>query len=298
MSDEPSSAYVRVNGVRLHYLDWGGAGEPLLLVPGMGQSAHVFRELAPALAGAARVLALSPRAHGPSETPPDGYAVRDFAEEMAGFLDALGAGRAAVAGHSLSGPGVTHLAVHHPERVSRVVYLDGVHDRQAWARVQRANPLRPPHPPVGEEETDEEEAEWMRRHVYGFWGPALEADWGARPSRAESVRRRALYGEWLDDCIRHPPRYGELRAPALALVAAERVETVFPWLDGDEVARARAEGYLREVREPWRRGAVERFLREAPGARAVEIAGHHFLHLSHPGRVAAEVRAFLAEAGR
>ena len=56
-----------VNGVRLHYLDWGGAGPPLILIPGFGDTPHCFDDLAPALSDRYRVVAYARRGHGRSE---------------------------------------------------------------------------------------------------------------------------------------------------------------------------------------------------------------------------------------
>ncbi len=41
------SGFVQVNGLRLHYLDWGGHGEPMLFLNGWGDTAHCFDDLAP-----------------------------------------------------------------------------------------------------------------------------------------------------------------------------------------------------------------------------------------------------------
>jgi len=45
--DIPSDQFVTLDGIRFHYLDWGGDGDPLLLLAGLGCTAHVFAELAP-----------------------------------------------------------------------------------------------------------------------------------------------------------------------------------------------------------------------------------------------------------
>jgi pimeloyl-ACP methyl ester carboxylesterase len=52
-----TSHFVTVNGVRLHYLDCGGSGEPLVLIHGLGDTAHYFDDLAPALRDRWRVVA-------------------------------------------------------------------------------------------------------------------------------------------------------------------------------------------------------------------------------------------------
>lgn len=44
-----TSDFVHANGIRLHYLDWGGSGPVLLFIPGMGRTAHILTGLRRAL---------------------------------------------------------------------------------------------------------------------------------------------------------------------------------------------------------------------------------------------------------
>ena len=44
------SGFVNVNGIRLHYLDWGGEGPVLLFLAGMTCSAYIFKSFAPRFA--------------------------------------------------------------------------------------------------------------------------------------------------------------------------------------------------------------------------------------------------------
>ena len=63
-------------GVRLEVLDWGGpagGGRTLVLVPGLGNTAHVFDTLAPKLAARYRVLGVTRRGFGASSAPAAGY---------------------------------------------------------------------------------------------------------------------------------------------------------------------------------------------------------------------------------
>jgi pimeloyl-ACP methyl ester carboxylesterase len=292
MGDGSRSRFVEVAGVRLHVLEWGEGGEPLVLVPGAGQSAHVYRELAPALAADRRVVAVTPRGHGESGTPPGGYTAADLAAELGGALDALGIDRAAVVAHSLGSAAATRLAADHPERVDRLVLMDGVTDYAGRDAVLERTPHpAPPWPLFG---TRREQRNWMRRYAPGFWCDALEADLDARPGLAEESRRLEGLAALVHDAAAHPPPFAALRCPLLALVAGESVASQFPWLEpGDEDGRRRAEAYLRDVREPWRRAALDRLLREAPRARVAEVAGGHYFFLSARDEVADEIRAFL-----
>jgi pimeloyl-ACP methyl ester carboxylesterase len=235
---------------------------------------------------------LSPRGHGESDAPEDGYTLATFAADVAGAMDALGIARAAVVAHSLGGAVATRLAADFPERVSAVVYLDSVTDYRGIGHIQYRNPARPPSLPPGVD--DAAEREWHRRHVYGTWNDAVEADWRARPADpAARAHRRELLAELLDNAVHSREPYPELRCPALALMADESVATQFPWLAADDPRREAAEAFLQTTRGPWRRKSLERFLREAPRGRAAEIPGNHYFFLTAPQRTAAEIRRFL-----
>lgn len=290
---EPRSITIHAGGVRLHALEWGEGGAPMLLLPGMGQSAHVYRELGPALAAEGRVVALTPRGHGESATPPAGYTVAGFAADVRAAMDALGMGRAALVAHSAAGGVATRLAADDPARVSRVVYLDGIYDYAGRDDLVSRNPFPPPPRPFFG--TGAQNRAWLRRFVLaGFWCAALDADLAARPSAAEESHRLERLAGLLGDLIDHPHPFAELRCPALALVAREDVDTLFAWLDPQDAgSRRRAEAYLNDVRTPWRRTAVERFRRQAPHGRVVEVPGGHYFFLSARDRVAGEIRAFL-----
>lgn len=291
-SGEPQGGFVAAGGVRLHFLDWGGRGEPLVLLPGLGHGAHVFRDLAPALGHRLRVLALSPRAHGESDAPEGGYTLASFAADLGAFLDAVGIQTAALAAHSFSGAVGVRFAAEHPGRVRRLVLIDALTDYASFGRVQAKNPVRPPPTPYPA--GDEAEREWLRRYHYGMWSEGMEADFHARPPADELLRRRELLSHLVDEAARHPTPYARLQCPALALMAGESVETNWSWLDaGDEGRRALAADYLATVRQPWRRAEVERFRREARGGDVVTLPGHHFLFVSSRDAVAREMLAFL-----
>src|SRR5262249_4992158 len=122
------SAFLMVNGVRLHYLDWGGKGEPLLFLPGLGDSPPIFDDIAPEFAGRFRVLGLTRRGQGQSEAPPTGYDTATLAEDIPQFLDQLQIERVTLIGHSLAGDEMSCFAARHPERVERLIYLDANYD--------------------------------------------------------------------------------------------------------------------------------------------------------------------------
>lgn len=123
----PRANYVEISGVRLQYVDWGGRGEPLVLVPGRCQTPHVFADLAPLLTERFRVVGLTPRGCGRSGPAPNGYGLDQQIDELVGFMDAMGIRQATLAGHSSGGGKVVRLARRYPSRVSRIITLDTIY---------------------------------------------------------------------------------------------------------------------------------------------------------------------------
>jgi Predicted hydrolases or acyltransferases (alpha/beta hydrolase superfamily) len=95
--------YIQVNGLRMHYLAQGH-GPAVVLLHGLGSCAEDWSLLqAPALSQWYRVLMPDLRGHGRSDKPPGPYTVYQMADDIAGFLRALGMDSAHIVGLSLGG---------------------------------------------------------------------------------------------------------------------------------------------------------------------------------------------------
>ena len=141
--------FVEANGFKLHYLDWGGEGEPLVLLTGYGPSAHTFDELAPRFADRFRVLAVTRRGTAPSERTSSGYDLETLTSDLEAFLDVLELRRVHLVGHSFGGTEMTQFATLHPERVISLVYLDAALDLAAGQTVIKESPVPNPQPAPG-----------------------------------------------------------------------------------------------------------------------------------------------------
>lgn len=114
------SAFVEVDGARLHYLDFGGDGLPLLLTAAPWP-AGIWKGFAPRFTDHHRVLAITPRGAPPSEGEEGGY-VRS-ANDILAVLDALGIERAVLIGNNHPAQILIYIAEHHPERLAGLVFL-------------------------------------------------------------------------------------------------------------------------------------------------------------------------------
>jgi esterase len=122
-----------VNGLRLHYLDWGNAGKPpLVMLHGIGRDAHSFDHIAPRFSGDYHVIAVDLRGHGDSAWHPDGaYLVEDLVKDLEGLVDERGLRGLVLLGNSTGGRVVQVYAGLHPDRVRALVVEDVGPERPA-----------------------------------------------------------------------------------------------------------------------------------------------------------------------
>lgn len=114
-------------GVKLEVLDWGGNGPPLVLLAGLGNTAHNFDKFALNFTAGHHVYAITRRGHGVSSTPLPTIANYDadrLGDDVIAVIDALKLQRPVLAGHSLAGEELSSIGSRHPEKVSGLIYLD------------------------------------------------------------------------------------------------------------------------------------------------------------------------------
>jgi non-heme chloroperoxidase len=75
----------------------------------------------PHLPDSINAIALTQRGHGDAERPATGYRTRDYASDVAAFVDALGLGAVVVVGHSMGATNAQRFAIDHPERTRGLV---------------------------------------------------------------------------------------------------------------------------------------------------------------------------------
>lgn len=102
---------------------------PLILSPGLGGSATYWQPNLAALAAKFRVILYDHRGTGRSDRAlPDVVTVDDLADDMIALLDALGLESAHVVGHAAGGVAALAMALRAPERVAKIVVVNG------WAK--------------------------------------------------------------------------------------------------------------------------------------------------------------------
>ncbi|HVF30641.1 MAG TPA: alpha/beta fold hydrolase [Pyrinomonadaceae bacterium] len=119
----PSKIKLRT-GLTMNYVEMGNAvGTPVILLHGITDSWVSFREVLPAIGRNFKVYALDQRGHGDSDRPETGYAMKDFAADVAAFMDAKNIKKAIVVGHSMGSFVAMQTALDSPDRIERLVLI-------------------------------------------------------------------------------------------------------------------------------------------------------------------------------
>ena len=122
------SAFLEVDGARVHYRDEGPRDGPTLVaLHGMYSSLHTWEEWTRALSDDVRVVRLDLPGFGltgPNEQR--AYDMPYYADVLESFCAALDLGEVAIAGNSLGGGIAWRFAAAHPGRVDRLLLLDSV----------------------------------------------------------------------------------------------------------------------------------------------------------------------------
>lgn len=288
-------------GVSLEVLDWGGDGPPVVLLSGMGTTAHIYDDFAPKLAHGFHVWGITRRGFGASSQPSTGYDPTTLAHDLLSALDGIRLGKVSVVGHSLAGNEMTLLAADHPDRVDKLIYLDAAFDFTAFVRFMQDNPWPKLDPSTAADKSSPKAyLDWEER-AFGYRRP--EADLRATVVFGASGYERdvtpdssGIFDQIIGSFQKLP--YERLRGPALAIYAVpDGPLGLFPHrfaaMDEKDKALARR---MAEATAQRAKVSAQAFQRAVHNAQVLEIHGsEHYVFLTHEGVVLTAVESFLRE---
>jgi pimeloyl-ACP methyl ester carboxylesterase/catechol 2,3-dioxygenase-like lactoylglutathione lyase family enzyme len=188
-SANPASGFVTANGVRLHYLDYGGDGPPAVLHHATGFHAWMWQPIADRLSVRYHVIALDARGHGDSEKPATGYSWETFIADLVGFVEALDLAGGLGVGHSLGGTVTSGAAAERAGLFTHVVALDPILIPREFRNVAEGdNPM----------------SEKARKR---------RPQWGSVEEAVERYRGRGPFAEWTDEPLRRYVEHGFAKQP-------------------------------------------------------------------------------------
>lgn len=120
--------FIYTNRINLHFIEYNEHQDKpvLILLHGLTANAHAFDGLMyNGLPEHFHIFAPDLRGRGHSDKPAFQYGLKHHAEDVIGMMDYLGLEKAVIGGHSFGGLLSVYLAVHFPERVEKIIILDG-----------------------------------------------------------------------------------------------------------------------------------------------------------------------------
>lgn len=111
-------------GVTLPYAEHGDAsGVPVVFLHGVTDSWRSFEPVLEHLPPFIHAFSVTQRGHGDASRPASGYRTRDFAADLAAFLDTLGLEAPVVVGHSMGSVNAMRFAIDNPDRLRALVLV-------------------------------------------------------------------------------------------------------------------------------------------------------------------------------
>lgn len=118
------SRFAEVNGLRMHYLQAGKTGSPVILLHGYAQNSHMWRPLMKELGKTHRVIAPDLRGFGDTTKAETGYDKKTMAQDVHALARLLGIGKAGIVGHDIGLMVAYAYAAQYPAEVDRIALLD------------------------------------------------------------------------------------------------------------------------------------------------------------------------------
>ncbi|MBE0696307.1 MAG: alpha/beta hydrolase [Anaerolineaceae bacterium] len=301
------SSLANVNGIHLHYLDWGGNGSALLFLAGLNTNAHIFDRIAPRFTDKFHTLALTRRGDGESEIPETGYDLETLTDDIRLFLDYLQIDRAILVQHTNEGIELPRFAARFPERVLKLVFLEPPYDRNApgfkdmiakWPKISYPEDN-------GVFDTIADFLENQRKTV----GPYATSWCEVRDEELShqltinpqgKVVYKGTEGIWkaireMRDSYTPDFDFAKISAPTLSIFPIrDNTYYIFPFMDQSE--RAQMVEFYDSVQLPWYRQCIENFRRDVPHAKIVELQhSHTYFIITQEELVFNEMRMFLQD---
>jgi pimeloyl-ACP methyl ester carboxylesterase len=251
------------SGVKLQYVEHGNtSGVPMLLLHGITDSWRSFELTLPRMPESIHAFALSLRGHGDSDRPAAGYLPRDFAADVALFMDAIKLERAVIVGHSMGSYIAQRIALDYPDRVLGLALLGSFFTfknnpgvAELWETVSKIDD------PVDPGFALEFQQSTIATQISPSYLDTVTRESLKVPAR---VWRSALHGLMESD---HSTDLGNIKAP-----------TIIFWGDQDAFCPRADQNALAQA---------------IPGSQLVIYRGvGHALHWEEPARFATELAAF------
>jgi len=289
------------NGVRLEVLDWGGAGRPLVLLAGGGNTAHIFDDFAPKLAATHHVYGITRRGFGASGFATSANPVDRLRDDVLAVIDSLKINRPVLVGHSIAGAEMSRVALSNPNRIAGLVYLEAGYPYAfdngrgpSMEEFQQVSGPQPPAPAGSDLVTFASLQKWDAE-VFGFRIPEAEfrQTWESNAAGRPVKARESPGSQSLVAIMTSTQKCANIPVPSLAIFAIPHVRETWMSKAADPAVRQAASVYFTKLDNLAEKQA-QLFQASVPTARVIRLRGLHYIFLSNEAEVLRVMQPFLA----
>ena len=262
--------FIHGSTVKLHYLDWGGSGQPLILIHGLGDSPYLFEDLANSLKKNFRVIAYSKRGHCKSQTTDSSYDNSTLVSDLKLLIDSLKIAKANLLGWSMGGNEITGFTIQYPGQTNKLIYFESGYDlsEEPFRKMLHSLPKSP-----FADSSDLSSVDAYRKWCQGFWFPDI--DWNStlesnlqasiviNPDKSiRTLPDDAVSKITFQSAMSYHRNYDKVSAPALVLYT----NSFFLASQNDSTLAMAYNNLEKEVISPWRNHSMNRVKTELKDA--------------------------------
>jgi len=280
---------------KIEVLDFGGTGQPILFLTGLGNSAHVFVDFAPKFCDKFHVYAMTRRGFGASEQTTNGYGIDTLSMDILSVTKALNLDKVILIGHSIAGDEISKFASSYPDKVEKIIYLDAAYDRtNLMATIM---PYMPAFPNLTAKDSSSFENFKAFNAKMGVTMPDKELKSTSVFSKdgkyLKGVTPDEIQGKIIMGIER--PNYKSINCPALSIYAiANSVYTTIPFYDSLDTVNKKKADTCFTIFKNIGTDQIALFKKEVKKGIVKEIKGaNHYVFISNPVETEKLIREFL-----
>jgi pimeloyl-ACP methyl ester carboxylesterase len=282
---EPIMTKAKGDGVKIQLATWEGNGKQILCIHGITANSRFWDCLASALVPHHRVIAIDLRGRGLSDKPPTGYSIEHHCKDILALINDQGLERPVLMGHSLGAFISLVFAAQSPQRVDRLILVDGGGKLSETQMSKVFAGIKPSLDRLGQVFPSlETYLSQMKQAPYlQPWNSYMEAYFRYEIEEVEGGIRSRVHPKHIEEEARNLEKvdsrefYNKVKAPTLILRATK--------------------GMLAEDDLLLPEDVVDRMVHEIPNAKRVDVEGtNHYSILFQPNKMRDQtILKFLSE---
>lgn len=258
---EPIMKKVNAGALKIQLAVWEGIGKQIICVHGITANCRCWDVIASSLSPKHQILAMDLRGRGCSDKPPAGYSLEYHLRDINGLMDNMGLDKGVLMGHSLGAFISLAFGAEYPEKVDRIILVDGGGDLSQEQMDKVFEGIKPSLDRLGKVFSSADAyLETMRQAPYiQPWSSAIETYYRYELEEVEGGVRSNIEPDHIDEEAEN--------------IKKVKVASFYPRISSGVLVLRATEGLLRQDDILLPEEVVKTMVREIPNCRCVDVEG-------------------------